>query len=58
MAKPTRLTRTCRSQSGKACPLWPGNSDIDLFDFGECIVYLNSKVSDGAFDIGVTEQQQ
>jgi hypothetical protein len=28
------LARNCQSWSGRACPLCPGNSDINLFRYG------------------------
>jgi hypothetical protein len=41
---------------GRACPLCPGISDVNLFCYRERIIDLDSKVPDGAFDLGVTEQ--
>ena len=38
------------------CLLCPVISDVDLFSYGEGIIYLNAEVSDGAFDFGVAEQ--
>ena len=35
----------------------PGNSDIDLFRYGQGIIDLDAEVSDGAFDLGVAEQE-
>jgi hypothetical protein len=32
-------------------------SDVDLFRYREGIIHLNAKVSDGAFDLGVAEQE-
>jgi hypothetical protein len=46
-----------RSWSGRACPLCPGDSDINLFRYGEGIIDLDSEVSDGAFDLGVAKQK-
>jgi hypothetical protein len=43
--------------SGRAFPLCPCRSDINLFGNGEGVVDLNTKVSDGAFDLGVAEQE-
>ena len=43
--------------SGGACLLCPGNSDINLFRYGEGIIDLDAKVPDGAFDLCVPEQQ-
>jgi len=52
------LSRTGRSQLGRASPFWLGDSDINSFDFGERILRLNSEVSHGAFDSSVTGQRQ
>jgi hypothetical protein len=35
----------------------PGISDVDLFRYCEGIIYLNAEVSDGAFNLGVAEQE-
>ena len=50
------VARFCREQMGRACPLCPGISDVDLFRYREGIINLNAEVSDGAFDFGVPEQ--
>jgi hypothetical protein len=42
---------------GRACPLCPGISDINLFSYREGIIDLNAEVSNGTFDFGVTEQE-
>jgi hypothetical protein len=42
--------------SGRACPFCPGRSDVDLFGYGQRIVDLDTEISDGAFDLGVSEQ--
>ena len=34
------LARPSRKMAGRACPLCPGNSDIDLLSYRQCIVYL------------------
>jgi hypothetical protein len=51
------LARFCRERMGRACLLCPGISDVDLFRYREGIIHLNAKVSDGAFDLGVAEQE-
>jgi hypothetical protein len=33
------------------------SSDVDLFRYGEGIIDLDAKIPDGAFDLGVTEQE-
>jgi hypothetical protein len=42
---------------GRACPLCPVDSDINLFGNRERIVDLNTEIADRAFDLGVTEQE-
>jgi hypothetical protein len=42
---------------GKAGPLCPSKSDIDLFGYGNRIVDLDSKIPNCAFDLSVTQQQ-
>jgi hypothetical protein len=42
---------------GRACPLCPGISDVNLFRYCQGIVYLNAKISDRAFDLGVPKQK-
>jgi hypothetical protein len=42
---------------GRACPLGPGISDINLFGYRQCIIDLDSEISDGAFDLGVAKQK-
>jgi hypothetical protein len=41
---------------GRARPLCPGDSDIDLFGDRERVVNLDPEISDRAFDLGVAEQ--
>jgi hypothetical protein len=47
--------RQCKS--GRACPLCPGISDINLFRYRKRIIYLDAEVSDGAFDFCVARQE-
>jgi hypothetical protein len=42
--------------SGRACPLCPGTSDVNLFRYREGIIDLDAKVPDRAFDFGVAER--
>jgi hypothetical protein len=42
---------------GRACPLCPGDSDINLFGDRERVVNLDPEISDRAFDLGVAEQE-
>lgn len=51
------VARFCREQMGRASPLCPGISDVDLFRYREGIINLNAEVSDGAFDFGAPEQK-
>jgi hypothetical protein len=43
--------------SWRSCLLCPGNSDINLFCYGKGIIDLDAEVPDGAFDLGVPEQE-
>jgi hypothetical protein len=38
---------------GRACPLCPGISDVNLFRYRKRIIDFDAEVSDGAFDFGV-----
>jgi hypothetical protein len=42
---------------GRAWPLCPGRSDINLFRYGECVVYLDPEITDSALDLRVAEQE-
>ena len=42
---------------GRACPLCPGISDINLFRYCERIIYFDAEISDRAFDLGMSEQK-
>src|ERR1700738_560395 len=53
----TAWAQSCRSVLGRACPLCPGISDVDLFSYREGIIDLDSEVPDGAFDFGVAKQE-
>ena len=41
---------------GQSMSALPGNSDIDLFRYGQGVINLDAEVSDGA-DLGVAEQE-
>ena len=45
----------CRA--GRACPLCPDNSDVNLFSNGKSIIHLDAEISDSAFDFGVTKKE-
>jgi hypothetical protein len=52
-----RLWARSRGQrSGRACPLCPGTSDVNLFRYRKGIIHLNSEVPDSALDFGMAEQ--
>jgi|KBSSwiStaDraftv2_1062776.scaffolds.fasta_scaffold1572338_1 hypothetical protein len=51
------MAQTCPIGRGGACPPRPGSSDVHLFCYCERIVDLDPEVSDGAFDLGVPEQE-
>jgi hypothetical protein len=38
---------------GRACLLYPGISDINLFGYGECIVYLDAEIAHRALNFDV-----
>jgi len=42
---------------GRACPLCPSESDINLFGNRERIVNLDAEIAHCAFDLGVAEQE-
>ncbi len=43
--------------SGRARPLCPGISDINLFCYRERIINLNPEISDCTFDLGMAEKE-
>jgi hypothetical protein len=43
--------------AGQSMSALPGNSDIDLFRYGQGVINLDAEVSGGAFDLGVAEQE-
>jgi hypothetical protein len=47
----------CRGKSGRGSLLCPNSSHIKLFGHLECVIDLDAKVSRGALDLGVPEQQ-
>jgi hypothetical protein len=42
---------------GRACPLCPGISDINLFRYCQGVIDLDAEIPDRAFDLGMTEQE-
>jgi hypothetical protein len=51
------LAQTGGWRSGRACPLCPGISDINLFRYCQNIVYLDAEISHRAFNLGVAKQK-
>ena len=43
-------------RGGRAVPLCPGRSDVDLFRDGESVVDLNPQIAHGALDLLVAQQ--
>ena len=52
-----QMARFCRGRPGRAFPLCPGISDVNLFSYRKRVIDLNAEVSDGAFDFGMPEQE-
>ena len=48
------MAQTGLDEMGRAGPLCPGTSDIDLFRY--CFVAVNPQVAHRAFDVRVAEQ--
>ena len=46
-----------RFQSGRACPLSPGTSDVNLFRYCQGVINFDAQVSDRAFDLGMSKQK-
>ena len=44
-------------RTGRACPLCPGISDVSLLRYRERVVNLDAKVTDGALDLRVPQQE-
>ena len=44
-------TRATMRKGGKASRLCPGNSDVDLFGYGESVINLNAEIPDCALDL-------
>src|SRR5215813_8215540 len=51
------MAPSCQTMRGRACPLCPGYSDVDLFRYGKCVIDFDAEVPDRAFDLGVAQQQ-
>jgi hypothetical protein len=46
-----------RLGSGRACPLCPRISDVNLFCYCEGVIYFDAEISNRAFDLGMSEQK-
>ena len=44
-------------RSGRACPLCPCSSDINLFRDCEGVIHFDAEIPNGAFDLGMSEQK-
>ena len=42
-------------RTGRACPLCPGRSDVNLFRYCQSIIDLDAKVSDGTLDLSMPQ---
>ena len=51
------LARRRPKGTGRACPLCPSISDVNLFRYGKRVVNLNAQISNGAFDFCVAQQE-
>jgi hypothetical protein len=49
------LAPSCHDETGRACPLCPGTSDLDLFRYGEGVVDLDTEIAHSALDLRVPE---
>jgi len=48
---------SAHAELGRVCPLYPGTSNLGRLRDFERVVYLNAEISNGAFNLGVTQQQ-
>src|SRR3954464_9646532 len=51
------VARTSTQQVGRACPLCPGTSGVNLLRYRERVINLNAQISDGALDLCVAGQE-
>ena|ERR1700682_6483564 len=51
------MARIGGSRVGRACPLCPGISDVNLFRYCQCVIDLNAEISDRAFDLCMPKQE-
>ena len=51
------MAQTGAQRAGRACPLCPGISDINLFRYCEGIIHFDAEISDRALDLCMSEQK-
>jgi hypothetical protein len=51
------MAQTGRQRAGRACPLYPCISDINLFRYCQAVIDLDAEIPDRAFDLGMTEHE-
>src|ERR1700730_17989053 len=51
------LAQTSGLGSGRACPLGPGTSDVNLFRYCQGVIYFDAQVSDRACDLSMSKQK-
>src|SRR6267154_5820752 len=51
------MAQTGGWRTGRACPLCPGISDINLFRYCQGVIDLDAEIPHRAFDLGVPEQK-
>lgn len=49
--------QTGARRTGRARPLCPGISDINLFRYCQGVIYFDAEVPEGAFDLGMPKQK-
>jgi hypothetical protein len=52
----TFMAQTGGWRVGRACPLCPGISDINLFRYCRGVIDFDAEIPDRAFDLGMPEQ--
>ena len=50
-------TQTGGWKMGRACPLCPSTSDINMFCYCQSVINFDAEISDRAFDLGVAKQK-
>jgi hypothetical protein len=51
------MAQTGGQRAGRASPLCPGISDINLFRYCQGVIDLDAEIPDRAFDLGMPEQK-